>query len=353
MRAIYVLLVFLPLAVVAEILHWSPLVIFATSALAVVPLAGLLGEATEVLAEKIGPRFGGLVNATLGNAAELIITLIAIRAGQLELVKASLIGSVLGNILLVLGLSILLGGLRHGLQRFDRSNAGLDATMLILAVIAISVPSIFNAAIEPDKIAVEELSLTTAAVMLIIYGLAIVFMLRSRVPEQEHGPGVQPSHTAPRWSTGIALGILLASVVGIAVMSEFLVGSVEPVTESLGFSSFFVGIIIIPLIGNVAEHLVAVQVAMKNQMDLSLSIATGSSLQIALFVAPVLVFVSLLLGNPLTLEFNNFELIALTAASVIAAFISVDGRSNWLEGAMLLAVYVILALAFFFLPSII
>ncbi|HRI56017.1 MAG TPA: calcium/proton exchanger [Anaerolineae bacterium] len=351
MRPIYFLLLFLPIAVVAELLHWPPLAIFAASALAVIPLAGLLGEATEVLAEKVGPRFGGLLNATLGNAAELIITIIAIRAGQLDLVKASLIGSVLGNILLVLGFSILLGGLKHGVQRFNRDHAGMDATMLILAVIAISVPSIFNAAIEPDTLRVEELSLTTAAVMLVIYALSIVYMLRTKAPDKEHGPGgVQPSHTGHRWSPAVALGILGVSVLGIAVMSEFLVGSIEPVTESLGLTPFFVGIIIIPLIGNVAEHLVAVQVALKNQMDLSLSIANGSSLQIALFVAPVLVFLSLALGNPLTLEFNNFELIALTASGAIAAFIAVDGRSNWLEGAMLLAVYVILALAFFFLP---
>ena len=350
MRIIHFLLIFLPIAILAEILHWPPLVIFAASALAVIPLAGLLGEATEALADKIGPRLGGLLNATLGNAAELIITVIAIRAGNLELVKASLIGSVIGNILLVLGFSILLGGLRHGVQTFDRANAGIDATMLILAVIAISVPSIFNAAIEPDTLRVEELSLTTAAVMLAIYALAIVYQMRLKTPT--NGIGVQPTHAGPHWKPSVALAVLGASVVGIAIMSEFLVGSIEPVTEALGMSEFFVGIIVIPLIGNVAEHLVAVQVAMKNHMDLSLSIANGSSLQIALFVAPVLVFLSLLLGNPLTLEFNNFEMIALVAASVIAAFISVDGRSNWLEGAMLLAVYAILGLAFFFLPSV-
>ncbi|MER2600180.1 MAG: calcium/proton exchanger [Caldilineales bacterium] len=352
MRPIHFLLIFLPLAILAELLHWPPLVIFAASALAVIPLAGLLGEATEVLAEKIGPRFGGLLNATLGNAAELIITIIAIRAGQLELVKASLIGSVVGNILLVLGFSILLGGLKNGTQRFNHANAGMDATLLILAVIAISVPSIFNHAIEPNKVRVEALSLTTAAVMLLIYVLSIVYMLRNKSPEHDDSTGVQPSHTAPRWSSAIALGVLGASVLGIAIMSEFLVGSMEPVTESLGLTPFFVGIIVIPLIGNVAEHLVAVQVAMKNQMDLSLSIANGSSLQIALFVAPILVFISLALGNPLTLEFNNFELIALVVSGIIATFISTDGQSNWLEGAMLLAVYLILALAFFFLPAI-
>lgn len=351
MRILRWLLLFLPVAILAEVLHWPPIAVFLTSALAVVPLAGYLGEATEVLAEKTGPRIGGLLNATLGNAAELIITLIAVRAGQIELVKASIIGSVLGNLLLVLGLSLVFGGVRNGIQRFDRASAGLDSTLLILAVIAISIPSIFNAAIEPNTLAVEEFSLMTAAVMLAVYVLAIIFILRSRTPEREVGPSVQPSHHGPRWNTGIAIGVLIASVVGIAIMSEFLVGSVEHVTETLGLSAFFVGIIVVPIIGNVAEHLVAVQVAIKNQMDLSLNIAIGSSLQIALFVAPILVFVSLAMGHPMTLEFNNFELIALTAAAVIAAFISVDGRSNWLEGAMLLAVYAILSLAFFFLPS--
>lgn len=351
MRIIYLLLIFIPVALIAELLHWPELVIFGASALGIVPLAGLLGEATEVLAEKTGPRIGGLLNASLGNAAELIIAIVAIRAGKIELVKASLIGSVIGNILLVLGLAILLGGIKNGIQKFNRSQAGLDATMLLLAAIAISVPSIFNAAIEPDTLAVEELSLTTAAVMLVIYGLAIFYLLKSKSPEVEAGPTIQPAHAGPGWGMPVALGVLVGAVIGIAFLSEWLVTSMEPVTASLGLSEFFVGIILIPLVGNAAEHMVAVQVALKDKMDLSLSIAIGSSLQIALFVAPLLVFLSLLLGNPMALEFNNFELIALTAASVIAAFISLDGRSNWLEGAMLLAVYLILALAFFFLPG--
>ena len=351
MKGINWLLIFLPVAILAELLHWGDLLIFITSALAIVPLAGLLGVATEALAEKTGPRLGGLLNASLGNAAELIITIFAIQAGRMELVKASIIGSILGNILLVMGLSILVGGLKHGLQKFNRSHAGLDATMMILAVIALSVPSFFNTAIEPDKLRVEEFSLATSAAILLIYGLSVVYALKGRsVDEHPVGLTVEPSHTGPRWSVRQALLVLGLSVVGIAIMSEFLVGSVEVVTTTLGLSEFFVGIVIVPLIGNIAEHLVAVQVALKNQMDLSLSIAVGSSLQIALFVAPVLVFLSLLLGNPLTLEFNNFELVAMMAASIIAAFISLDGESNWLEGAMLLVVYVILALAFFFLP---
>jgi Ca2+:H+ antiporter len=352
MKGINWLLLFFPVAILAELFHWNELVIFFTAALAIVPLAGLLGVATEALAERTGPRLGGLLNATLGNAAELIITIFAIRAGRMELVKASIIGSILGNILLVMGFSILLGGLKNGIQKFSRSHAGLDATMMILAMIALSVPSFFNTAIEPNKMAVEEFSLATAAAMLLIYVLSVIYALKGHATEEPQiGPSVPPSHAGPHWTPRQALLVLVAAVAGIAVMSEFLVGSVESVTATLGFSEFFVGIIIIPLIGNIAEHLVAVQVALKNQMDLSLSIAVGSSLQIALFVAPVLVFISLLMGNPLTLEFNNFELVATMAAAFIAAFVSLDGESNWLEGAMLLIVYAILALAFFFLPG--
>ncbi len=353
MRGLRLVLLFIPIAILAELLHWSPLIVFASSALAVVPLAALLGEATEAIAEKIGPRFGGLLNATLGNAAELIITLFAIRAGLLDLVKASIIGSILGNVLLVGGASILAGGLKNGLQSFNRSHAGLDSTLAILAVIALSIPSFFNAAIEPDQLRVEELSLTVAAAMLLIYALSIVYTIRSRDKhEAAADTSVQPSHTAPRWTTRQSIGVLIAATAAIVVMSEFLVSTVEPVSHALGLTEFFIGIIIVPIIGNVAEHVVAVQVALKNQMDLSLSIVMGSSLQIALFVAPVLVFVSLLMGQPLTLEFNSFELVSLIAASLISALVSLDGESNWLEGATLLIVYAIVALAFFFLPSI-
>ncbi len=353
MKYVRLLLIFIPIAILGELLHWSPMLIFFTSALAIIPLAGILGNATEVLAEKTGPRIGGLLNASLGNAAELIITLVAIRAGQLALVSASIIGSILGNVLLVMGASIFLGGLRHGIQKFDRSQASLDATMLLLAGIALAVPSIFNGAIEPDFLHVEELSIATAIVILLMYVLAIIYMLRSGTPETESGPSVQPSHAGPHWSTGRALGVLAISVIGIVFMSEFLVGSIEAVTESLGLSAFFIGIIVIPIIGNVAEHIVAVQVAIKNQMDLSITIALGSSLQIAMFVAPLLVFLSIPLGHPWVLEFNIFEIIALLSAAVIGAIVAIDGRSNWLEGAMLLAVYLILAIGFFFLPSLI
>ena len=351
MRVIQWLLLFLPVAILVELAHIGGILVFAASALAIVPLAGLLGEATEALALKTGPRIGGLLNATFGNAAELIITLVAIQDGQMELVRASITGSILGNLLLVLGFAMLAGGLKNGLQTFDRRHVGTDATMTILALIAMSVPSLFSHYIEPDKLRVVELSLTTAGTILILYILFIVYTLKSCNSEKcDVVTGIEalPVH---HWSTRKALAMMAFSMPGIALMSEFLVGSVETATTVLGLTPFFVGIIIVPIIGNVAEHLVSVQAARQNKMDLSLSIALGSSLQIALFVTPVLVFVSLIMGNPLTLEFNQLELIALAAATFISALVALDGESNWLEGAMLLAVYGILSLAFFFLPA--
>jgi Ca2+:H+ antiporter len=362
MKFLRILLIFGVLAVVAELLGWNPLLVFIFSALSMVPLAGLMGESTEALAVHTGPRLGGLLNATLGNAAELIITIMAIREGilnpainehMLELVRASLTGSVMGNILLVLGLSVLIGGLRHGTQKFDRSHAGTNATMLLLAVAALVIPSIFSHSIEVvNHDAVEYLSLGVAGVMILLYVLALVHQLRNpgnyTVEDDEYSAAEQE---APHWSVPKALIVLLIATAAIVWMSELLVGTVEHVVLEIGITEFFLGIIIVPLIGNVAEHLVAVTVAAKNKMELSLAISVGSSLQVALFVAPLLVFISLLMGNPLTLVFNQFELIALMAATLIAGLVSLDGESNWLEGAMLLAIYVIIALAFFWLPA--
>ena len=351
MRGVRLLLIFFPIAILAELLHWGDMIIFGASALAIIPFAGILGDATEALAEKTGPRVGGLLNASLGNLAELIIAIVALSAGRLDLGKASIIGSILGNLLVVLGLSLLLGGLKNGTQRFNRNRISIDATLVILAAIAISVPSLFAEEIGGEFALVEPLSLTTAVVMLILYVLAIVYTLRQPAEELQHAPAIEPAHAGPHWSVGRAIGIMILAVAGLALMSEFLVSSLDIVTESFGLSEFFVGIILVPLIGNVAEHLVAVQVAIKDEMDLSLSIALGSSLQIALLVAPLLVFISLLLGHPMTLEFNHPEIIAMVAASVIAALVAIDARSNWFEGAMLLAVFLILAIGFFFIPE--
>ncbi len=338
---------FIPIAIILELTHADPVYILLASAAAIVPLAAMIGEGTEALAEKVGQRAGGLLNATLGNAAELIIAIVALRSGLIDLVLASITGSILGNLLLILGLSLLVGGRRHGLQRFNHETAGLDATMLVLAVFALAIPSFFNQAIEPDFQRVEFLSIGSAIAILVMYGLMILYSFTSQTKEGD--PQAREAHATLGWGTRHALLILVVAVGFIALLSEFLVGAVEPVTEALGLSEFFLGIILIPLVGNAAEHFVAVQVAAKNKMDLSLSIAIGSSLQIALFIAPLLVFISLAMGHPMPLEFTTYEILAVSAASLIAALVSLDGRSNWLEGAMLLVLYVILAVAFFFL----
>jgi Ca2+:H+ antiporter len=351
MRYIYALLLALPVAIAAQLLQWGDVLVFVASAIAIVPMAAVLSAATEALADRTGPRLGGLLNATLGNAAELIIVLVAINAGRTELVKASIIGSILGNLLLVLGFSLLLGGLKNGTQRFSRERVTIDATLTILAAIVISVPSLFIGEIGPDFTKVEELSLLTAGIVMLLYVVSIFYTLRQSSDDWKQGPVIEPTHEGPHWSLGVALGAMAAAVVGIAVMSELLVGSLEAMTHTLGVSEFFVGIIIVPIIGNVAEHTVAVKVAMEDRMDLSLTIAFGSSLQIALFLAPLVVFASLLMGHPLSLAFTTPEIVATLAASAIAALVAFDGRSNWLEGAMLLVVYAILAVGFFFLPG--
>ncbi len=349
-----ILLIFFPLAMLAEFTHWGELWVFSFSAIGVIPMAGYIGEATEALAHYTGPKLGGLLNATLGNAAELIITIFAIRKGLLELVKASITGSILGNLLLVLGMSMLFGGLRHGSQRFDRRQASHNAILLIMTVLMLLVPSLVSHTIHPAEagmetdIKVEALSLGVSAVMIVLYVLGLIYSFRvseGPVTVEEQGMlGAQPY-----WSIRTAVIILAFATVGVAYLSELLVGSVQPVVERLGISQFFIGIVFIPIIGNVAEHLVALQVALKNKMALSVEIAVASSLQVALFVAPVLVFVSLIFGHHLTLTFNQVELLALIAGVLIASLVSADGESNWLEGAELLAVYIILGLAFFLL----
>jgi len=357
LKYLYALLVFVPLAVVAELAGWSSSLILISSALGMIPLAGLMGEATEELAVLTGPKLGGFLNATLGNAAELIITIVALNAGKVTLVQASITGSILGNLLLILGLSMLLGSYRHGLLKFDRTLAGVSATMMILAVIGLIVPTVFEAFHGPEHLAedLEALSLGVAGVLLLLYVLSVVFTFtanfRDRETETATSGDKAPHHQA-KWSLPVSGSVLAVSTVAIVFLSEFLVGAVEPVVHEWGISEFFIGIILVPIVGNVAEHLVGVQMAMKNRMDLSLSISLGSSMQIALFVAPLLVFVSLFVGpEPMNLFFHTFEVVALGVSVLIAALISLDGESHWLEGAQLLAVYAILGLAFFYLPT--
>jgi Ca2+:H+ antiporter len=414
------MLIFVPLAVVAEFFLHNELLIFLTSALALIPLAGLLGEATEELAIHTGPRIGGLLNATLGNAAELIITIVALQAGKFELIKASLTGSIIGNLLLILGFALFLGGLRNGVQRFDPRLSGMSSSMMFLAVIGLIIPTLFELLVELQEnrldvfetgvqdVRLNIISLGVAGILIVIYALSLLYQLRgpgaqthaenpgaatapSGNPGGSHAPSGNPSgsHTpvagiypagesgqgaagasrAPEvgashsgvgeteeivgrqanWSISTSLGILAVSTLAIVFMSEFLVGVVEPVARALGVRELFLGVIVIPIVGNVAEHLVGVQAAIKNQMDLSMTISFGSSTQIALFVAPLLVFISLFFGPELTLFFSLFEVAVLLLSVIIASLISVDGESNWIEGAMLLGVYAIVGLGFFYL----
>jgi Ca2+:H+ antiporter len=350
---ISILLLAFPITIFSELLHWSPIATFCFAAIAIIPFAGFIGAATEVMAAHTTPKIGALLNATLGNAAELIITIVAIKAGYLELVKASITGSILGNLLLVLGMSMLLGGLRHGIQSFDRKQASNNAIMLVLSVIILLIPSLLShyiGDIEMPEPRVETLSLGVAMIMIVIYILGLIYSYKViGGPSLAEEVGRDSTHKG--WSFRMGIAILLISTAGVAYLSEVLVGSIEPVVEASGISEFFIGLIFIPIIGNVAEHIVAVQVALKNKMTLSVEIAIASSLQIALFVAPLLVFISLLIGNPLTLIFNQLELTALIAGVLIAALVSAYGESNWLEGAELLAIYIILGLAFFLMPS--
>jgi Ca2+:H+ antiporter len=347
------LLVFVPVAAVLEyFLHAPPAFIFLASALAIVPLAGLMGQATEQLAERIGAGPGGLLNATFGNAAELIIALMALRAGLHDIVKASITGSIIGNVLLVFGLSALAGGVRHPLQRFNKTAASLGATMLVLSSIALVVPAIFHrVASGKAGVAERELSLEISVVLIVTYALGLIFSLKTHRHLYNGETGKERGVEQPARLLPAAL-LLFAATALVAWMSEFLVGAAEAAAHSMGMSKVFVGVILVAIIGNAAEHSTAVLMAMKNKMDLAINVAVGSSIQIALFVAPVLVFVSYFLGpSPMDLQFTTFEVMAVVIAVGIMALVSQDGESNWMEGVQLVAVYIILGIAFYFLPE--
>jgi Ca2+:H+ antiporter len=326
--------------VVVELLHAPTLWLFVVAALALVGLAWVLGQATESLGHHAGPRIGGILNATFGNAAELIITIFALAAGLTTVVKASIIGSIIGNVLLVLGASILLGGLKNGVQSFSVEIAGINASMLAIVAAALSLPTIFavtNPGPNPTNLSIE-----VAVVMFVLYILYLLYILRS--PE---GAATAEGGDAPFGRVG-SLVLLFVATAAVAYVSEAFVGAIEPLTEEYGVSELFVGVILVPIVGNIAEHVVGVQIAYKNHMDFSMGISLGSSIQVALLVTPLLVFLGPLLGHPLHLNFTTLELGALGAAVVVTGFVALDGKSNWLEGAMLCGVYVIAALAFFF-----
>ena len=334
------------------------------AALAIVPLAGLMGGATERIADRLGAGIGGLLNATFGNAAELIIALVALSRGYHDVVKASLTGSIIGNILLVLGLSIVAGGARRDKQSFDRTSATAGSTLLALAAIGLVIPAMFHWAAESavshariteaHEVAIEHsLSLEICIVLFTVYLLSLLFSLRTHKHLYAGQPheGAAAHADTPDPQVGRAVVTLLVATALIAWMSELLVGAVEEASHVLGLTKVFVGVIVVAIIGNAAEHSTAVLMAMKNRMDLALNIAIGSSIQIALFVAPLLVFISYAMkGGPMDLRFSPFEVLAVLIAVGTVNMVSQDGESNWLEGALLLAVYLVLGIAFYFLP---
>jgi Ca2+:H+ antiporter len=347
-----VLLLFVPLAFILEATHQPPVWVFGASAAAIIPLAAFMGHATEHLAGHMGAGIGGLLNATFGNAAELIIALMAMRAGLHDVVKASITGSIIGNILLVLGLAVLCGGLKHERQTFNRTSASIGATLLMLSAIGLVVPAIFHFIVRGTEAARErQMSLEIAVVLFVIYILSLLFSLKTHrhlytgaTGEDDHAP------RGDAWTIRKSVIVLAVATVGVAFMSEALVGAVEPTAKAFGFTEVFVGVILVAIIGNAAEHSTAVLMALRNKMDLAVNIAVGSSIQVALFVAPVLVFASYAFGRPMDLVFTTFEVVAVTIAAGVATLVAMDGESNWMEGAQLLGVYVILGLAFYFLP---
>jgi len=350
------LLVFVPVAMVLEWgVHASPTLIFIISCLAVIPLAGLMGHATEELAERMGEGVGGLLNATFGNAAELIIAIIALRAGLFDLVKASITGSIIGNILLVFGLSTLAGGLRFTKQQFNATAASSGSTLLVLSAVGLLIPAVFHGIVgNTARTAEHNLSLEIAIVLMVTYALSLVFTLKTHrhlyvgdVAIEEDEPG--DVHPGPMWRPVL---LLFVATAGIAVMAEFLVGAATETAEALGWSEVFVGVIVVAIIGNAAEHSTAIIMAAKNKMDGAINIAVGSSIQVALFVAPLLVFLSYFIApaGPMDLIFTPLEVLAVGICVGVMAFCAQDGESHWMEGVQLLAVYIILGIAFYFLP---
>ncbi|CEK17742.1 calcium/proton exchanger Cax [Chthonomonas calidirosea] len=345
----YRLLIFVPVSLVLYLLHVPPLWVFLTSGLALIPLAGLLGEATESLAASRGPLIGGLLNATFGNATEIVITLVALQHNELTVVRASLIGSIIGNVLLVLGFSALLGGFRQNLLTFSSEVAQAHITSMSLAVIALLTPALLvQSAHLPEKnlqaAALMPLSLWVSAVLLVLYGAGLFFALRTH----RHLFPTGETQEKPKWSATKASFILFASTVVVALESELLIGLLEPALHILHFNRMFAGLILLPILGNAAEHSTAITMALRNQMAVSLDIVASSSIQIAMFVTPVAVFSSLIWNHPLTILFTASELVALTMAILIAIRIVSDGQTHWLEGAQLLGVYTILAITFYF-----
>ena len=355
------LLIFIPISIAAEHLGWGALTVFITSALAIIPLAIWLSTATEEVAVVSGPSIGGLLNAVFGNATELIIALVALKEGLVDIVKASITGTIISNLLLVMGLSMFLGGLRYKEQEFQPVVARVNGSSMTLAVTAIVLPTTViytSSGVAPT--AISHLSVTVAAILILVYALTLLFSLKTHsylyevglvdlepdAPEAGHAKPTEHKPDLRLW-----IGVLLAATIGVAFESEMFVGAVEEATKGLGLTPLFTGVILLPLVGGAAEYVTAVRVAVKNNMDLSVSVAMGSSLLVALLVAPILVLVGQVIGQPMDLNFNPFEVVAVIVAVAVANLVSLDGRSNWLEGILLLATYAVLGAAFYFHPA--
>jgi Ca2+:H+ antiporter len=365
---LYLLIIFTPIAVALEFVHADHIIIFVIAAIALIPLAKLIGDSTEHLSIHYGTSLGSLLNVTFGNAAEIIIAIVAINAGLLELVKASISGAILGNILLIFGLSILAGGFKYKEQFFNRENSGLQASMLFLAIIGLAVPTVLANTVYlkdgsggmnvENQVSVQILSDVLAFLLLAVYIAGILFTFFthkhvftqpiSREHQKEEEKGSKEKHIT-HWSKKKSFLLLGLSMAGVIVVSEILVGSVEATTEEFGFGELFVGAIIVGIVGNAAEHSSAIMLARKGKIDLSIGIAAGSGTQIALFVVPILVIAGIIMNKPFTLVFTLYELATIFLAAIILNLISNDGKSNWFEGAMLTVVYIIIAIGFFFI----
>jgi Ca2+:H+ antiporter len=362
MRPVHYLGVFIPVAIVLELIHVEqPVLVFGAAALGVIPCAAVMGEATEAIAARTGPGIGGLLNVTFGNAPELIIAFFALLEGLQEVVKASIVGSVIGNILLVMGAAMLVGGWRRDKQTFNATAANAQSGMLILALAALIFPAVFQLihggglpGVGEERVdfgsELEKLSLGVSIVLLVSYAAGLWFSLRThRAVFNPYSAQDEEEEEAHHWPVKRAAIYLALSAVAVGVMSEILVGSISEASDDIGLSEFFVGVFVVAIVGNAAEHWVAVLVAAKNKMDLAVNIAIGSSAQIALFVAPVLVLLSFVVGpDPMALVFNGYELGALLFAVLIANLVTQEGESNWFEGVQLLALYAVLGLVFYF-----
>jgi Ca2+:H+ antiporter len=360
MRPVHYLGVFIPVAIGLELAHANPILVFSAAALGVIPCAAVMGEATEAIAAKTGPGIGGLLNVTFGNAPELIIAFFALLEGLQEVVKASIVGSIIGNVLLVMGAAFVVGGWSRDKQTFSQTAAHAQSGMLTLALAALVFPALFQLihggglpAVGAEHVDfgsdLEKLSFGVAIVLLVSYAAGLWFSLRTH--RAVFNPFGDDTHKEEEhhWPVRRAATYLALSAVAVGVMSEILVGSISEASEDIGLSEFFVGVFIVAIVGNAAEHWVAVLVAAKDKMDLAVNIAIGSSAQIALFVAPVLVLLSFFVGDdPMALVFNGYELGALLFAVLIANLVTQDGESNWFEGVQLLSLYAVLGLVFYF-----